>query len=81
MSLKGAELIRAYVTIILNINMKAYIGSPLMRLHLTLVTLKGQWQGHSGFEICKGTELGHMLLLNTNRKSYMRSLITLSHLT
>ena len=30
---------------------------------------------------CKGAELGHMLLLNTNRKSYMGSPIVPSHLT
>ena len=29
----------------------------------------------------KGAELGHMLLLNTNRKPYMWSPMTLSHLT
>ncbi len=29
----------------------------------------------------KGTELGHMLLLNINRKPYMGSPMTLSHLT
>ncbi len=26
------------------------MGGPLMRLHLTLVTLKGHCQGHSDFE-------------------------------
>ncbi len=30
---------------------------------------------------CKGADLGHMLLLNINRKAYMWSPITLSHLT
>ncbi len=30
---------------------------------------------------CKGAELGHMLLLNINRKAYMGSQIRLSHLT
>ncbi len=29
----------------------------------------------------KGAELGHMLLLNINRKPYMASPMTLSHLT
>ncbi len=29
----------------------------------------------------KGAELGHMLLLNINRKGYMGSPMTLSHLT
>ncbi len=36
--------------LLLNINTKAYIGSPLMQLHLTLVTFKGLRQGHSDFE-------------------------------
>ena len=36
--------------ILLNIHRKAYMGSPLMRLHLTSVTLKDQCQGHSDFE-------------------------------
>ncbi len=36
--------------LLLNIDMKSYAGSPLMRLHLTLVTLKDQSQGHSDFE-------------------------------
>ena len=30
---------------------------------------------------CKGSELGHMLLLTINRKAYMVSPMTLSHLT
>ncbi len=34
----------------LNISRKAYMGTPLMQLHLTLVTLKGRCQGHSDFE-------------------------------
>ncbi len=61
----------------LNINRKAHLGSPLMRLHLTLVTLKVQCQGDSDFRrlISRNgaAELGHMLLSNTNRKSYMAS--------
>ena len=36
--------------LLLNINRKAYMGSPLVRLHLTLVTLKVQCQGHLDFE-------------------------------
>ncbi len=48
--------------LLLNVNRKAYMGSLLMQLHLTSVTLKGQCQGHSVFELIshKGTELGHM---------------------
>ena len=30
---------------------------------------------------CKGGGLGHMLLLNINKKAYMGNLMTLSHLT
>ncbi len=33
----------------LKLNGKAYMGSPLMQLNVTLVTLKGLCQGHSGF--------------------------------
>ncbi len=46
-SCKGAELGHMLP---LNINTKAYMGSPLMQLHLTLVTLKDLCQGHSDFE-------------------------------
>ena len=44
---KGVEL---GDILLLNINGKAYMGSPLVRLHLTLVTLKGQCQGRSDFK-------------------------------
>ena len=37
--------------LLLNTNRKAYMGSPLVQLHLTLVILKGQCQGHSDFEV------------------------------
>ena len=37
-SCKGAELSH---TLLLNIDGKAHMGSPLMRLHLTSVSLKG----------------------------------------
>ncbi len=33
--------------LLLNINRKAYMGSPLVWLHLSLATLKAQYQGHS----------------------------------
>ena len=36
--------------LLLNINRKACMRSLLARLHLNLVTLKGQCQGHSDFE-------------------------------
>ncbi len=34
----------------LDINRKAYLGSLMMCLHFTLVTLKDQCQGHSDLE-------------------------------
>ncbi len=55
-----------------------------MRLHLTLVTLKGQREGHSDFRWFishKGAELGYMLLLDSTRKPCMGNAMTLSHLT
>ena len=36
--------------LLLHKNRKAYMWSPLMQLHLTLVTSKGLCQGHSDFE-------------------------------
>ncbi len=36
--------------LLLNINTKAFMGSPLVQLHLTLVTFEGLCQGHSDFE-------------------------------
>ncbi len=37
--------------LLLNINSKAYMGSPLVWLHFTLMTLNGQYQGDSGFKV------------------------------
>ncbi len=57
--------------LLFNINRKAYLGSPFVHLHFTLVTLMGQSEGHSDFEalyLVKGQELGHMLVFNINRK-------------
>ncbi len=71
--------------LLLNINRKAYMGSPITLSHLTFVTLKGQSQGHSDFKaVCLAKEQSytyHMLLLNISRKVYMRSSMTLSHMT
>ncbi len=71
--------------LLLNINRKPYIWSPflLVWLYLILVTLKGQCQGHSESKvyICKEAELGHVLLLNTNRKSHMGCPKSPSYLT
>ncbi len=69
---------------LLNINRKSYMRSPtLVWLHLTLVTLSSQCQGHWDFEniYLSWAELIHMLLLNINRNPYMGSPLTPSHLT
>ncbi len=52
--------------------------------HLTLSDLERSKSMSLRFRslICyKAAEFGHMLLLNINRKSYMGSPVTLSHLT
>ncbi len=51
--------------------------------HLTLSDLEGQYEGHPDSKDIshKAAELCHMLLLNANRKSYMGSPISVSHLT
>ena len=66
-----------------NINRKACMGSPLVLLHLTLVTLKGQSRSLRFRKVisAKGAELGHVLLLNTNSKSHMGSPKAPSNLT
>ncbi len=47
MSRKEAELDRM---LLLNINRKSYMGSPMTVSHLASVTLKDQCQGNSDFE-------------------------------
>ncbi len=42
-------------------------GGSNCTLHVLDLSLKGQIQGHQDFEIL-GIKLGHMLLLNRNRK-------------
>ena len=76
--------------LLLHIDRKAYMGSPFVWLHLTSVILKGQWLGQWSWKVnvkilrfwklisCKGAEIGHMLLLNINRKPYMGSPMTLT---
>ncbi len=66
-SRKGAELDHM---LLLNINRKVSMESPLVQLHLTFMNLKGHCQGHSDFEGIsgKGVELDHVLLLDTDRK-------------
>ncbi len=36
--------------LLFSINRKAYVGSPFVQVHLTVVTLIGSGQGHSDFE-------------------------------
>ena len=71
-SCKGAELSHI---LLLKINRKAYMGSPVTPSHLTL---GGEIQDHSKFQ---SLVKEHMLLLNINRKAYMGSPMTPSHLT
>ncbi len=52
--------------------------------HLTLSDLERSKSRSLRFQsliFCKGAELGHILLLNSNRKVYMGSPMTLSYLT
>ena len=76
--------------LLLKRNGKSFTGSPLMWLHLTLVTLKGQCQGHifghrSRSQILKasGSRVRPCVTIKTplNRKSHTGSPMTLSHLT
>ncbi len=59
------------------------MGSPLVQLHLTLDILKGHSMSIRFRRLIsrKGAELGHVLLLDTNRKSHMESPTAPSHLT
>ena len=52
------------------------MGSPMALSHLTLSDLersKSRLLRYRSIISGKGAELGHMLLLNINRKAYMRS--------
>ncbi len=62
--------------LLLNINRKPYMGSPVTLSHLTLSDLKRSNSRSLAFQSlisCKGAELGDILLLNINRKAYMGS--------
>ena len=62
--------------LLLNINRKPYIGSPMTLSHLTLIALGRSISRSHRFQRLisrKVAELGHMLLLNTNRTPYMGS--------
>ena len=80
-SRKGAEIGKI---LILNINRKAYMDSPMTLSDLTASDLERSISKSLRFQRLisrKATELGHMLLLNINRKSYMGSPIPPSDLT
>ena len=66
--------------LLLNIDRKPYMGSPVAPSHFTLRDLERSMSRSLGFQSlisCKGAELGHILPSTTNRKAYMTS----SHLT
>ncbi len=70
--------------LLLSINRKAYMESPMTLSHLTLNDLERSISRSPRFQRFishKATELGHMLLLNIIRKSYIGSPIPPSHLT
>ncbi len=64
------------------INGKPCMESPMTPSHLTLSDLERSKSRSLRFRSlisCKGAELGHILLLHNNRKTYIVSLMT-SHL-
>ncbi len=66
--------------LLLNINRKPYIGSPITLSHLTLSDLERSISRSLRFQRFishKAAELGHMLLLNTNRKSRSNVIVVL----
>ena len=68
----------------LNINGKAYMGSPMTLSHLTLCDPERPASRSLRYQRIisrKTAELAYKLLLNTNRKSYMRSSKPPLHLT
>ncbi len=76
------------MVLLLNINGKPYMRSPMTLSHLTLSYLERSNSRSVRLRFRslisrKGAELGHMLLpvLDINRKQYMGSPMTLSHLT
>ncbi len=57
---------------------KPYMGCPMTLSHLTLCDLERSKSRSLRFRSiisCEGTEFGHMLLLNINRKAYMGNLL------
>ncbi len=75
-------MVRVRHVITVYVNRKPCMASPETS-HLTLSDLERSNSRSLKFRSpisCKGAELGHMLLLNINRKAYMGSQMTLSHL-
>ena len=70
--------------LLLRINRKPYVGSPMTPSHLTLGDLERSKVKVTKILMLisrKEAELGPVLLLNINRKSYMWSPMALSDLT
>ncbi len=68
--------------LLLNINRKPCMGSPMVPSHLTLSDLERSKSRSLRFQsliFWKGAELGPMLLLTINRKPYMGSPMAPSH--
>ena len=62
--------------LLLNINKKPDMGSPMALFHVTLCDLERLKSRSLRFQSLisrKGVELGHILLLNINRKPYEQS--------
>ncbi len=76
---KGSELGHM---LLLDINRKAYMWSPMTLSHLTLGDVESSHSRSLRFQSLisrKGAELVPMLLLNSNMKAYKESPMTLSH--
>ncbi len=65
--------------LLLNINRKAYMGSPMTLSHLMLSDLETSKSRSLKFISHKGAELGDILVLNINRKAYMGSVMVWLH--
>ena len=80
-SCKGPELVHM---LLLNINRKPYMGSPMTLSDLTLSDLersKSRSLRFGSLIFCKGAGLGYKFILNVNRKIYMGSPLVTLHLT
>ncbi len=75
--------VRHVITVYINRKpcIKLCMASPITSSPLTLSDLEVSNSRFRSLISCKGAELGHILLLNINRETYMGSPMTLSHLT